>query len=141
MRRAVDVGVGASAACAAFRALLRAVSVATVMAPGIAAAQQTAGQSADSSAASLPEIHVIATTPVAPPPRAKPAAAAAATAESTAAVAQPGVVDQDKIPSNVQTLSAADFSYMTTPDLLQAMERALPGVALSDQTGNQFQLD
>ena len=141
MRRAVDVGVGALAACAAFRALLRAVSVAAVMAPGIAAAQRTAGQSADSSAASLPEIHVIATTPVAPPPRAKPAAAAAALAPSTAAPAQPGVVDQDKIPSNVQTLSAADFSYMTTPDLLQAMERALPGVALSDQTGNQFQLD
>jgi len=111
------------------------------MAPSIGATQQTAGQTADSSAAALPEIRVIATTPVAPPPRAKPAAAAAATAESTAAVAQPGVVDQDKIPSNIQTLSAADFSYMTTPDLLQAMERALPGVALSDQTGNQFQLD
>jgi iron complex outermembrane receptor protein len=61
--------------------------------------------------------------------------------ESTAARAQPGVVDQDKIPSNVQSLSAADFSSTTTPDLLQAMERALPGVALSDQTGNQFQLD
>ena len=28
-----------------------------------------------------------------------------------------------------------------TPDLLQAMERGIPGVALSDQTGNQFQLD
>ena len=45
------------------------------------------------------------------------------------------MVDQDKIPSNVQMLSAADFSYMTTPDLLQAMERALPGAALSDKTG------
>ena len=51
------------------------------------------------------------------------------------------MVDQDKIPANVQTLSAADFGYTTTPDLLQAMERALPGVSLSDQTGNQFQLD
>ena len=139
MRSAVG---GVSAAVrAVYRALLGAGCFAAVMAPGIVAAQQTAGPSGDSGAATLPEIHVIATTPVAPPPRAKPAAAAAATAESTAAVAQPGVVDQDKIPSNVQTLSAADFSYMTTPDLLQAMERALPGVALSDQTGNQFQLD
>ena len=141
MRRAVDVGVRASAAWAAFSALLSATLVAAVIVPGTAAAQQTAGQTADSSAASLPEIHVIATTPAAPPPRPAPAAAAAAPAPSTAAPAQPGVVDQDKIPSNVQTLSAADFSYMTTPDLLQAMERALPGVALSDQTGNQFQLD
>ena len=141
MRGAVGVGVSASAAWAAFRTLLSAVSVAAVMAPGIAAAQQTAGQTANSSAATLPEIHVIASTPVAPPPKPAPAAPAAATAESTAAPAQPGVVDQDKIPSNVQMLSAADFSYMTTPDLLQAMERALSGVALSDQTGNQFQLD
>src|SRR5208282_2609968 len=94
--------------------------------------------SGNSGATTLPEIKVIATTPVAPPPRAVPAAAPA---ENTVAPVQPGVVDQDKIPSNVQTLSAADFSYMTTPDLLQAMERALPGVALSDQTGNQFQLD
>jgi iron complex outermembrane receptor protein len=142
MRRAVSVGgVRAAAVRVVYRALFRAGCFATVMAPGIVAAQQTSSSSADSGAATLPEIRVIATTPVAPPPRAKPAAAAAATAESTAAVAQPGVVDQDKIPSNVQTLSAADFSYMTTPDLLQAMERALPGVALSDQTGNQFQLD
>ncbi len=137
----VDIGVGAAAACAAFRALLSAASVAAVMAPGIAAAQQTAGQTADTSAATLPEIHVIAATPVAPPPKPAPAAAAAAPTPSTAASAQPGVVDQDKIPSNVQMLSAADFSYMTTPDLLQAMERALPGAALSDKTGNQFQLD
>ena len=51
------------------------------------------------------------------------------------------MVEQDKIPSNVQTVSAPAFSYTTTPDLLQAMVRALPGVALSDETGNQFQLD
>ena len=53
----------------------------------------------------------------------------------------PGAVDRDKIPSNVQVLSASDFSHTVTPDLLQSMLRALPGVALSDQTGNQFQLD
>ena len=142
MRGAVSAGVVSAAAVrAVYRALLGAGCFATVMTPGIVAAQHTPGASADSGAATLPEIRVIATTPVTPPPTPKPAAAAAATAESTPAVAQPGVVDQDKIPSNVQTLSAAEFSYMTTPDLLQAMERALPGVALSDQTGNQFQLD
>jgi iron complex outermembrane receptor protein len=51
------------------------------------------------------------------------------------------VVDLDKIPSNVQTAPASDFSYTKTPDLLQSMVRALPGVALGDQTGNQFQLN
>jgi len=134
-------GVSASAVRAAFGRLLGAAAVVVVMAPGILAAQETPSSTENSSATTLPEIHVIATTPVAPPPRAKPAAVAAAPAEKTAAPSQPGVVDQDKIPSNVQTLSAADFSYTTTPDLLDAMERALPGVALSDQTGNEFQRD
>jgi iron complex outermembrane recepter protein len=87
----------------------------------------------------LPEIRVIATTPVAPPRRAPPAGPAASA--SAPPPAQPGAVDRDKIPANVQVLTAADFDHATAPDLLQAMERALPGVALSDQTGNQFQLD
>ncbi len=141
-----------SAARAASRLALRlTAAIATVALPGAAAAQQAAtGQ--DARALTLPEIHVIPTTPVAPPakpaPRAAapaaqvaPAAAPAAAAANAPAHAEPGAVDRDKIPSNVQALSAADFSHAVTPDLLAAMERALPGVALSDQTGNQFQLD
>jgi hypothetical protein len=42
---------------------------------------------------------------------------AAAQPAPTAAV--PGALEADKIPSNVQTLSATDFSHATTPDLLQ----------------------
>ena len=125
------------AACAALLGLPLLAALAAAITPGDVAAQETLSLSATT----LPEIRVIATTPIAPPARAAPAAAAAATAESTASPAQPGVVDQDKIPSNVQTLSAPDFSHTITPDLLQAMARGLPGVALSDQTGNQFQLD
>ena len=53
----------------------------------------------------------------------------------------PGAVEQDKIPSNVQTVGASAFDYAKAPDLLQAMVQALPGVALSSQTGNEFQLD
>ena len=53
----------------------------------------------------------------------------------------PGAVEQDKIPSNVQTVGASAFDYTKAPDLLQAMVQALPGVALSSQTGNEFQLD
>jgi iron complex outermembrane receptor protein len=50
----------------------------------------------------------------------------------------PGAVEQDKIPSNVQTVGASAFDYTKAPDLLQAMVQALPGVALSSQTGNEF---
>ena len=114
------------------------------MVPGVVAAQQTASPTADSSAATLPEIRVIGTTPL-PPPRpvavARPAASTATPAANVAAPAEPSAIDRDKVPSNVQTLSAADFDPATTPSLLDALMRGLPGVALSDQTGNQFQLD
>lgn len=53
----------------------------------------------------------------------------------------PGAVPQDKIPSNLQTTGASDFEYSKSPDVLQSMVQALPGVSLGDQTGNQFQLD
>ena len=115
--------------------------MAASMAP--AAAQQNSTATADSSAVKLPEIRVIATTPVPPPRSAPPAAAAAAPAspQPAAAPAEPGAVDLDKIPANVQVMSASDFDHATAPDLLQAMARGLPGVSLGDQTGNQFQLD
>ena len=130
---------------------LRAAPIALLMAPGIAAAQENP--------AKLPEIHVIATTPVAPPPRVSTRAAgatsapvtrapatrapasSAATVPETTAKPVPGAVDQDKIPSNVVTAGASAFEYAKSPDLLQSLVQALPGVALSDQTGNQFQLD
>jgi len=109
--------------------------------------------SGSSNATKLPKIHVIATTPVAPPARpapvarpsgravAAPAAPAPAPADATTAKPIPGAVDRDKIPSNVQTAGASDFEYSKTPDLLQSMERALPGVSLGSQTGNEFQAD
>ena len=102
----------------------------------------------------LPEIQVIGTTPLPPvrraagpasrssagaqvPPASLPPAAPAA---SSAPAGEAGGVDRDKIPANVQTLAAPDFDHAVAPDLLQAMARGLPGVALGDQTGNQFQL-
>jgi len=73
---------------------------------------------------------------------AAPAPAAAANiAPASAPAAEAGGIDRDKVPSNVQTLPAAAFDHAVTPDLLQTMARGLPGVALGDQTGNQFQLD
>ena len=53
----------------------------------------------------------------------------------------PGAVELDKIPSNVQTVGASAFDGTKAPDLLQSLDRALPGVSLSSQTGNDFLLD
>jgi iron complex outermembrane recepter protein len=145
-----------------FPGWLCATVAAFVLSPQTARAQEASGASGASSTTSLPEIHVIATTPVRPPPRrppprvpraasaarpipsAAPATSTAAPAENTTvqeAVSQPGVIDQDKIPSNVQTVGPSAFEPTKSPDLLQSMFQALPGVALSDETGNQFQLD
>jgi len=129
-----------------FLFVLGVIDLAALLAPDTVFAQDVFVQD---SAVTLPEIRVIAASPV-PPPRgvAPPAAATAssasppaAAAENVATPAEPGAIDRDKVPANVQTLSAADFDHATTPSLLDAMVRGLPGVALSDQTGNQFQLD
>ena len=116
----------------------------------------------------LPEVKVIANTPLAPasprpaarpaervPPRAAetPPPRAAETSSRRAAVApsrtvapsqpapeaalapaDPSLIERDKIPANVQTLSVGDFDHAKAPDLLDAMSRGLPGLALSDQT-------
>jgi iron complex outermembrane receptor protein len=52
-----------------------------------------------------------------------------------------GDLDRDKVPANIQSLSAPDLDHAKSPDLLQAIGQRLPGVSLSDQTGNPFQLD
>jgi iron complex outermembrane receptor protein len=52
-----------------------------------------------------------------------------------------GDLDRDKVPANIQTLAAPDLDHAKSPDLLQAIGQRLPGVSLSDQTGNPFQLD
>jgi iron complex outermembrane recepter protein len=131
---------------------LKVIAFFAPMLPWVATAQQT-GSAVDPRGVKLPQIQVIATTPVAPPPRRAPTgasggaaparatAAPAVPAETTTTTPVPGAVEQDKIPSNVQTAGAPDFSYTVTPDLLQSMVRALPGVSLGDRTGNQFQLD
>ena len=51
------------------------------------------------------------------------------------------MVEQDKIPANVQVLQAPAFDQSRAPNLLDALGLSLPGVALSDQTGNEFQRD
>jgi iron complex outermembrane recepter protein len=50
-----------------------------------------------------------------------------------------GEIDRDKVPSNVQTISPSDLDHAKTPSLLDGMVQSLPGVSLSDQSGNAFQ--
>jgi iron complex outermembrane receptor protein len=143
MPRAVSVGgVSGSARRAAYGALLGATFIATVIAPGTAPAQQNSSPGTDANAVPLPEIRVIPATPVPPPrPTPRPSASTTASAQDNAKPAEPGAIDRDKVPANVQTMSAPDFDPAVAPNLLDALVRGLPGVALSDQTGNQFQLD
>ena len=121
-----------------------------LLASSVAAAQENPNPAGSSSTTTLPEIRVIATTPVAPPhvtPRAPAATAAPTPAATPTAAAEaapkavPGAVELDKIPSNVVTVGASAFDGTKAPDLLQSLDRALPGVSLSSQTGNDFQLD
>ena len=50
-----------------------------------------------------------------------------------------GEIDREKIPSNVQTIDARDLDHARAPSLLDGMVQSLPGVSLSDQSGNPFQ--
>ena len=121
---------------------LWAAPIAWLLASSVAAAQENPNPAASTTA--LPEIRVIATTPVAPPrttPRAAAPTPTAAAAPENAPNAVPGAVELDKIPSNVQTVGASAFDGTKAPDLLQSLDRALPGVSLSSQTGNEFLLD
>ncbi len=48
-------------------------------------------------------------------------------------------IERDKVPSAVETLSAKDLDHSKAPSLLDGMVQSMPGVALSDQSGNSFQ--
>ncbi|MGN6572000.1 MAG: TonB-dependent receptor [Pseudolabrys sp.] len=50
-------------------------------------------------------------------------------------------IERDRVPSNVQSVPASEFSHTVAPSVTDAMIRALPGVSRGDQTGNPFQPD
>jgi iron complex outermembrane recepter protein len=98
----------------------------------------------------LPDINVIAPTPLSGHRAAKPSAAPAAPAAQTGAPSEPApvaantdptAIDRDKVPSNTVVLTPTDFNHEYAPGFLDALNRGLPGVSLSDQTGNPFQKD
>lgn len=109
----------------------------------------------------LPPVTVIAPSPLAgtrsPKPAARPAVQTSRTTRTRAAPAQtaaapeggtgvPGpserdstLIDRDKVPSNTAVMTSADFSHNYSTNFLDAVNRKLPGVTLTDQTGNPFQ--
>jgi iron complex outermembrane receptor protein len=112
----------------------------------------------------LPDINVIATTPLsgnrstarskapaAPsrPARTRPAPATPTRAARTPAAppaapappADPGMIDRDKVPSNTAVLTSADFEHDRSASFLEALSQNLPGVSLGNQSGNAFQRD
>ncbi|MWS98612.1 TonB-dependent receptor plug domain-containing protein, partial [Escherichia coli] len=48
-------------------------------------------------------------------------------------------IDRDKVPSNVETIGARELDHSRAPSLLDNILRSVPGVSLSDQSGNAFQ--
>ena len=48
-------------------------------------------------------------------------------------------IDINKVPSNVQTMGAADLDVTKSTNLLDGMVQYMPFVSLSDQSGNAFQ--
>jgi iron complex outermembrane recepter protein len=98
----------------------------------------------------LPDINVIAPTPLSGHRATKPSTASAAPASQTSAPPEPApvvantdptAIDRDKVPSNTVVLTPNDFNHEHSPGFLDALNRGLPGVSLSDQTGNPFQKD
>src|SRR5882757_1200890 len=97
----------------------------------------------------LPEVRVIATTPlstVSRPRRVAPAGGPTRvvvrpTGQTSTPAPDPALIDRDKVPSSTQTLTAEDFSRTYTPSVTQALMQRVPGVSTTDVQGNGFTQD
>jgi iron complex outermembrane receptor protein len=87
------------------------------------------------------------TTPTPAPPRTTrarttwAAPAQPAPAHPSPPPAEVGAIERDKVPANTQVITSADLDHKQSPNLLDSLSQALPGVSLTDQTGNAFQRD
>ena len=126
-----------------------------------AAAPLTAVYAQTPAPAELPPVTVIAPSPLSGTrsikPAAKPVVQTSRTARTRAAPSQtaaapeggtgvPGpserdasLIDRDKVPSNTEVLTSDDFSRNYSTNFLDSVNRKLPGVTLTDETGNPFQ--
>src|SRR5262245_333432 len=119
------------------------VSLVALTAPGAALAQEET---------TLPEVRVIAPTPVPASPRRPtrptPAPTTRQAQRQTPAPApaapptpEPGLIDRDKVPSTTQTLTSQDFQPWVAPTVTDALTRIVPSVSTSDTAVNPFQPD
>ena len=118
---------------------------ASIIAPTIVAGLSLAS-SGGSAQTMLPGITVVAPTPLAgssptKAPSKPPAAPVTGPAALETGNADPTLIDRDKVPSNAQVIGSPDFDHGYTATVLDGLNRGLPGVLLSDQTGNPFQRD
>src|SRR6185436_14805147 len=107
--------------------------------------------------ATLPEVTVVAPRPApAPPRRQAPAARRAAVSPPVAPATTPvpsalpafqviattpvtGIgFDRSKVPAMAQTVTAADFSRVYSPNVLDTLQQRIPGVITTDIQGNGF---
>jgi iron complex outermembrane receptor protein len=115
------------------------VSLAALSVPGVVLAQEET---------TLPEVRVIAPTPIPAgtrrPTRPAPAPATRQTPAPTPAPpapSEPGVIDRDKVPSTTQTLTSQDFQPWVAPSVPDALMRVVPSVVIGDTAVNPFQPD
>src|SRR3981081_694720 len=130
------------------RRLLQAAARGALMVPEAAWGQ---------TAATLPEVTVVAPRPAPPPPRRQvpaPRRAAVSRAVAPAPLPAPSVLpalqviattpvtgigfDRSKVPAMVQTLTADDFSRVYSPSVVDTLAQRIPGVVTSDIQGNSF---
>ena len=143
-----------------YRWARRASAIAPVILAGLTMGPTSAtAQSAASSETEIPPVTVIAPSPLSGTRSAKPsnratggqrarttrgpsAPAGTAPAAGTVVTApnqDPSLLDRDKVPSNTAIVTSPQLSHNYTINFTDAMSRDLPGVALTDTTGNPFQ--
>jgi len=128
--------------------LLQSTAIALVTTVSVTGAARAQAPASTQQPVALPTVEVISTTPI--PARTTTVRRAPATGTGTTATQQqqpapvaerpdPAAIDRDKVPSNTQVMSSKDFSHEYSTNILDAFSRSLPGVFLSDQSGNAFQ--
>ena len=130
--------------------LLRSTAIAFAATISVTATARAQAPASAQQPVALPTVEVISTTPIparTAPPRRAPATTTTAAPQqqqqpaSVAARPDPAAIDRDKVPSNTAVMTAPQFDLERSTNLLDALSLGLPGVSISDQSGNPFQRD
>jgi hypothetical protein len=97
--------------------------------PGPATGTRTTATRSTAARTTAPTAPAAPAAPVPPPP--PPIQGPAASGE----------ISRDKVPSNTEVITSEAFSHDKSTSFLDTLSQSLPGVFISDQSGNQFQRD